>query len=833
MKSTYAFALLFTFALASPVAAQIQGGQRPGGSAGGFAGGRITGTVIDAKDNSPIPSATVAVWGVRDSSLVTGALSDEEGSFAVEGIRPGRYYVRISSLGYETQTISDVTLRAPSAMAVKLGTVKLASDTQVLSEVQVTGERPMVTMEVDRTVYNTENQIVSSGGAATDVLQNIPSVDVDVDGNISLRGNQNVAVLINGRPAPVHGDALASFLQSIPASSVERIEVMPNPSAAYDPDGMAGILNIVLKKQDDRGINGTLTASAGTRESYRAGGNVNYRRGPLNLFANYSFRYGERDRSGTMFRTNLFLDPLTYLDQYDEGSGTRYGHTVNLTADYELSERNTISASGLLSTRPSNGLQFTDYTTLNAARDPIGRFRRSSTEDESGLNMDYKLGFRHVVEPSKNQLTAELRFDREIEDETSHFENDSLTASGEKIGDFLARQNNVTGEQTNEGALQVDYVRPLGNGKLEAGYKGTLRQLDNDFFSESFDAAADAYLPDDSLNNSFKYNEQVHAAYAQAQQRLGKFDLQVGVRAEQALTNFNLLTTQEAYDNNYFSLFPSAFLTYRLTETRAFKISYSKRINRPRTWSLNPFPHYDDPLNLRRGNPYLKPEYVHSFEAGFTQFTKNTSLSATPYFRHTVNETRRWVTIDDQGVTTMTFQNFDQSNRWGFELIGTLQKRGLFNGYVSFNAYQVVTSGSTVASNYSNSAIGWDARANASFTLTPTLDMQLSYFYRAPMKTEQGRIYSFQRANIALRQKLFGNRASLTLRVSDPFNTMGFHMIQDDPRFHSVMDRNFNARNAYLSFTYNFGTQQQQRNRERDQDQGPDQQGDMDPRDMP
>lgn len=791
-----------------------------------MAGGLISGTVKDAASGEAIPTATIAVWKAADSTLATGAVAGDDGKFSIEGIRPGRYYVKVSFLGYATRTIDNVAL-TPANPRADLGEIKLSQDTQQLQEVQVTAQRDFMEVHIDKTVYNTKDQLVSTGGSAIDVLRNIPSVDVDTDGQVSLRGSQNVAVLINGRPSPMTGTALASFLQSLPASSIEKVEVIPNPSAKYEPDGMSGILNIVLKKQTDTGLSGSVTASANTNAGYNLGGSLNYQKGKLSLSGTYGFRHDQRNSSGKAWRENRFLDVTSFLDQLQTEEGYNYGHTFNGSLDYTLSKHNSLSASGLLSLRPVNRqTSFNDFLNLNADQDLVGRFGRSAVNRRSGTNMDYSAAFRHIVEASRNELTAELRYSRNGGDESASFQDDSLLATGELMNGWQHLQNNSTDQHTDQGSFQLDFAHPLGvDGTVEAGYKGTLRQLNNDFFSETFDPGANAFLPDDSLNNTFAYDEQVHAAYAQTQQTFGAFSVQAGVRAEEALTSFNLKTTGQSFDNNYFSLFPSVFLAYRFGDTRQVKLSYSKRINRPNTWSLNPFSVSTDPLFRFQGNPYLKPEYVHSIEFSLIQTGKQTMLTLTPYFRRTVNVIRFIDTFDPSGRTTVTFQNLDKSDSFGAEAIGTLRLGDRLNAFGSVEAFRVNTVGNTEQSSLSNNAFGWSTRINATYKITPTLDVQGSWFYRAPMKIEQGHMGSFSRTDFAIRQQILNKKASVSLRVSDPFNTMGFNISRVTPNFSYQNTRKFQSRFVTLSLTYNFGRQNNRRPRrsmQPDQQQGGD-----------
>lgn len=785
--------------VALPVHAQQRGG-RPGGSA---AQGSVQGSVVDATTKTPLASATVALWRAADSTLVTGAIATDEGAFSISALKQDDYYLQVSFIGYETLTVSDVVVNAASPH-VDLGKLALGEDRTVLEEVEVTAERHFMEVEVDRTVYNTKDQIVSSGGSASDVLQNIPSVEVDIDGKVSLRGNQNVAVMINGRPSPMTSEALASFLQGLSGEMVERVEVIPNPSAKYEPDGMAGILNIVLKKNTDLGVSGGFSAGMGTQDNYNASGNINYMKGKFNVFANYGFRYGSRASYGSLYRENRYFDPYTYLDQAEEGTSDRWSHNLNTNIDYKLSDKNTLSFMSILSTRPSQELEVNDYLELDESQDPTGSFRRISEADESDYSFDQALSFRRVIEPGRDEFFVEARFDTEREKERSSL--NEYFAEGEEAPSYS--QSNQVNSKTYSGFLQADYTKSVKEtGKLEAGFRSTYRRLNNDLYSETLDHDSGSFIPDLDLNNTFVYDEQVHAAYGIYGQDFGKFSGKLGFRLEQALTDFNLETTQETFNNNYFSVFPSAFLVYSLTETNQLKASYSKRVNRPRSRMLNPFSNFDDPLNRRVGNPYLKPEYIHALEVGYTRFTERTSLTLTPYFRRTTNRIRRHLTVDENGVSTLTFENFDTSDSWGLESIGTFQIRGKVNAFVSFNAYRIVTDGSNVDASLSNDAFGWTTRLNATYTVRPGLDLQASYFYRAPLDIEGGRMGSFSAANIAIRQKLLGDQASVSLRVNDVFDTMGMNFWREDSNFYQEMSRSWGSRMAMVTFTYNFGKQ--------------------------
>ncbi|MEM1128106.1 MAG: TonB-dependent receptor [Bacteroidota bacterium] len=772
-----------------------------------LARGVISGQVLDDETGEPIVTAAVAIWRVRDSTLVTGGITNAEGQFNIEGLLPGRYWAHISFLGYASQDLEDIALNPRGgSMTADLGAVRLVVDAAALDEVEVTAERELLQIGIDRTVYNTKDQPAFAGGNASEVLQNIPSIEVDIDGNVSLRGNQNVAIQINGRPVQMNGEMLAGFLQSLPADAVERVEVIPNPSARYEPDGMSGIINIVLAQDAEIGISGGITAGFGTLGDYNASGNIGIGKGPLNARVNYGFRNNARPIDGALFRENRFRDPLTFLEQDDDGDRGGFSHVLGTDIDYRLTKSSTLSFSGLVSLRNGDNASRELFTELDAGRDVTRSYIRSNDDDGEDLRMDYTLAFKRTITPREHELNVEARWESEWEDDFGTFLQEDLAGTSRLV---TANEQESEDEQTHEGSFQVDYFRPLLGGKFETGYRGSLRRLDNNFFAAELNLDSQVLDPRTDLNNDFIYDEQVHAVYGIMNREFGKLGIQAGVRLEQALTDFDLRTTNETFDNDYFSVFPSAFLTYSLSETRSLRASYSKRINRPRTRQLNPFVSISDPLNLRVGNPRLLPEYVHSIEASFVQFTRSASLTLTPYYRYTTDVIERIQTIDDVGVTTLTFENFSSNDSYGAEVIGSYRRGQRFSSFVNFNAYRVVTNADNVDGNLSNNAIGWSARINGSFTLRDGLALQAFYFYRAPLDIGQGRIDAFQFANLSIRQQFAmpGGQGSLSLRANDIFDTMGFSLWRDAPEFYQSFDRRWGARAASLVFTYNFGEQ--------------------------
>lgn len=813
---------LFILLLLSSYTLQAQNpGRRPGAGAGAPSGA-ISGTIADSASGEAVPGATVAVWRVADSTLATGAIAKPDGGFAIEGLRPGAYYLKVTALGYVPLTVPDIRLTREAPRA-DLGTLVLIVDESVTDQVTVTAQRSDVEFRADRTIYNVENQPINAGGNAVDVLKNVPQVEVDIDDNISLRGSQNVVVLVNGRSIPLTGEALAGYLKGLSAEGIRSIEVIPNPSAKYDPDGMAGIVNIVLAdNRKKENLSGNLTVGAGSNNGYNASGSLNAGIGRLNVFGSYSFRYDERESEGTLFRENRLLDPVTFLDQTSENHRIDRSHVVNTSLEYALSATSSLTASALLNVGSETSGGFVNYTMLDDSREIASQTTRFSPGTERETSMDYSLGYRWIKEPSRHELTAEARYSVDDEEELEYY---SERSRG--VVDTIVELQNTRGDEGNTRmSFQIDYVMPLGeSGGLQAGYKGELNSLDNALFSETFDPALGEFTPDIDRNNEFIYDQQIHALYAIVDRKFGRFDAQIGLRAEQAMTDFNLTTTGETFDKEYFSLFPSGALAYELDDARRLRLSYSKRISRPRVWSLNPFPQYDDRLNLRIGNPYLDPEYTHSVELGFNQFAPWGTFGVSPYFRRTTDRIERFLTIDTNGITTLTQANFDYSDSYGAEFVGTYRIREKLTGFVNLSLYRVVLNGESVDADLSNDAIGWSARVNGTWTIVPGLDLQASYFYRAPAGISNGKMKAMHSADIAVKKSLFDDQASLSLRVSDPFNTRGFGMWRDDPEYYIESNRSHNSRAAWLSFAWNFGQEtrksQRRRGEEREESEPP------------
>lgn len=495
------FAAFFLLLLAgtSPVAVSAQN-EAPGGR------GQITGTVVEAESDAPLSGATVAVLSAADSSLITGETTDGSGAFAIDGLPMGDYTVRVSFVGYATTRLTDIRL-TQSRPQRNLGTVALQTETAQLQNVTVSAQRPAVDVQTDRTVYNTDQQIVTAGGSARTVLNDLPSIQVDLDGSISLRGSEGVVIHINGEPTSLSGQSLANFLESLPASSVESVEVIPNPSAKEEPEGAAGIINIVLKRNRGSGWSGGATAGVGTNESVSTSINAGYQTGDWRFFTNYGFRRGSEEEGGARLRRNFTTTPTAVLDQSSTESEDERSHTANTQVEYRPTDATTISMESVFSAETELQNSRTNYLRRTEEGALLERYARINDGESGEQSVDGRLSLSHDF-GSDHSLSTELRYEREWESEDATYTERALT-DDQSLGALQDRERDDMEETEGEGTLEIDYTRPFGDVLLETGYQGETRTQHSDQVFEVFDPQAEAFRIQET--SDFDYDDQTHA----------------------------------------------------------------------------------------------------------------------------------------------------------------------------------------------------------------------------------------------------------------------------------------------------------------------------------
>ena len=779
--------------------------------------GIIKGKVMDQQSNEPIEYATIALLSKKDQTLVTGGVTNAKGRFLLNEIKYGEYLVRIEFLGYENRMIEDISISPKGSTELNLGTILLSPANNILSEVEVTAEKPLITNSIDRKVYNVEKDIISMGGNVTDALQNIPSVDVDIDGAVSLRGNGNVTILIDGKPSGLTGGSKEAVLDQLPASSIERIEVITNPSAKFDPEGTAGIINVVLKKNALEGFNGNVSLSYGTYDKYNVGSLLNYRVGKWNVFGNYSFRDGPREGFGTTVRTNFFEDENQILDQSSESLRGRKSHTVKTGVDFYADSKNFISSS--FSYSISDNINTSDVLT-NQYFEPISiseLSRRLTDGSGDRTGYDANLYYRRDLTNPQHNLILDFTY--------SDSENDGRDLFGESalnedltFLEEIEQQKTENFDTNNSLNLKADYTWPISkDSKLEAGIQSQLKETQNDFYSETQNELG-IFIVDSALVNDFNYNEDIFSAYSTYANKIGKFGYQLGLRAEQVLTESKVQQIDDVFNNDYFSLFPSVNLGYDIAENTQILMSYSRRINRPRSRQLNPFTNFSDENNIRRGNPFLLPEYINSYEIGASQDYEKVSLQAAIFYKDVNDLIRRFSTIDGEGVRTLSYVNFAGSETIGTELSINYSPTKAFNinlsGDYSKNTIEPGDSEEIQEAQLDTESERFSAKMRAGLRLPKDVSVQISGRYRAPFDIPQGKIQAFYSMDFGASKQLWDKKATIGFRMSDLFNTFRFELDLVDPNYIQHSERDFESQVAYLTFNYRFGKLQKSKRKQ-------------------
>lgn len=757
------------------------------------------------EDKNPIEYVNFRLFSPSDSSVVSGEYSSANGKIILNNVPNGDYYAVLSFFGYTDLTINDIELKS-SKGGLNLGEVTMiAVKSQSFEEVVVKGETPLMESSIDKRVYNVSEDMTAVGGGLTEVLNNIPSVEVDNDGNVSLRGSGSVTILIDGRQSALSsGDGA---LDGIPASAIERIELVTNPSAKYNPEGTAGIINIVLKKKKLRGINTNVQLSAASENLYSANIGFNIRNEKLNFYTSYSYRYREGFRNNFNERKSTIGDTVEFYNQKRLGTDFRESHTGKIGADFFIKENQVIgiSASGTYTDRIRRGKQknelfYNDILFQTWDREVYDPRNRNSID----FNANYKLDF----EDQKGNLI--IAATQSIGDESSigKFEEYYYNADGSPLNNNYRFQNQIRNDNNSNFTFSADLERQINEKmKYETGIQTIINRKNESNFLEYFDTLTGQVIPDPNVNNELEFNEDIYSVYGIFGHQIAeKFKYQAGVRLEQAFTAPRLLTTNENFNNDYFSFFPSIHATYGDKEKGELFASYSRRINRPGSRELNPFPVYSDPLNLMRGNPNVQPEYINSYELGYEKMWKKGSLTSTLYFKETVNRIQRIRQFYDGGVSITTFTNVDESYDYGVELIGTYSPFSWWRNMISVNAYESRLSATVGGTSLSNRGVSWDAKLNSTFSFFDnTTAIQINAQYIAPRYTVQGFYERNPGIDVGFTRTLMNKNLVLGVRVSDIFNQMGFYFEINDGTVVQKTNYKWTTRRLYLTLSYKFG----------------------------
>jgi ferric enterobactin receptor len=803
------FALCLPYVVAaSTLAAQAA---PPGGPAAAVANrptppGIIRGKLVDSLSQRPVTSGSITIRRLPDSAFATGALPGPDGSFTALGLMPGRYVVRVRAIGFG-QLTRPVTI-TPDKFEVQLGTLAMSTVVVKLDEQKVTAQADEVVVQPDRTVYNTKNMPAATGGTVIDVLRNIPQVEIGQTNNVSLRGNGNVVVQINGRPTPVRGDQLGAMLAQLPANTVKTIEVAANPSAKDDPEGTAGIINIVLNQEAELGLSGGVNLSTGSTGQIGGGGNVGKQQGKFTVFLSGNAFADRRLTEGTIARENIAAANPKYVDTDLDGNGRFLSGGGNLRAEYRFSTKNTLTLDSYSFAGHMNQGSTNLYQNFNTSRAAMGAFSQLNEMDGHNLNYDFDLAFRRLGKPMEPALTVEVQHslnEQKVQMDLSG----AVSASDATTPTSIRTTQDHLHARVPNYMAKIDYVKPFNpRTKLETGVKYIDRGTSTIQDATTLDSTG-SYAPDATRSNDFRYNEKISSAYLLLSRSFkGKIQTQAGLRLEDAQTQFDLpLTALSTIEKRYQSAYPSAVVSYAFKPTRTLRATYSRRVARPNPFQMSPVEIRQDARNVQRGNPDLRAEYTDAMDFTFTEAKKWGSITLAPYLRQSNNAMRGILIVDTNGVTTRTFANLAHNSTIGADLNVNIRK-GKFQGAVGGGASQYESDASNVAltaANLSTKAFSWSARANGTWTFTKKFDSQIFTNYRAPTKTEGGSSLANVNLGMALRYKKWGDQGSISLRFADPFKWTRFGYKTNNGQIVELQRNQFNSQAVFLGLTRNFG----------------------------
>lgn len=778
----------------------------------------ITGKVLDQETNEPLEYATLVLQSVDNQNNITGGITDIDGNFKVE-TTPGNYNVSIEYISYKTYRKSNQSLSTNT----NLGTIKLSLDVAQLDAVEVVGEKTTVEIRLDKKIYNIGKDLTTSGATVSDALNNVPSVNVDIEGAISLRGNENVRILINGKPSALAGFGSTDALRQLPADAIEKVEVITSPSARYDAEGTAGILNIILKKEKTLGFNGSVNTTIGYPTNGGASVNLNLRTDKYNIFNTTGYRY--RDAPGNAFFDNTYSSGnFDRIFENREYNRLNKGFNTNLGLEYFLTEKSSITGSVFY--RASKGEDITDNTNQRFnSNELVSRTFRQENENENDENYQFSLNYVNNLDDTGQKLTADLQYSKGDETKTSIIEENKTFPDT----DLIVLENVFETEIQNEYLAQADYVLPLGDAQFEVGYRGTFKEEITDYQLDSLNQTSNQFVINENLTNKFTYNENVNALYTQYGNKYGKVSVLVGLRLENTQlkgrleSDFDTSELEESlgvdvdvnFDKNYLGLFPTVNLIYEIAENENISLGYNRRINRPRGWFINPFPSRSSRTNVFQGNPDLNPAFSNAFDIGYLKRWDKLTLTSSIYYQketdsfERVQEETGQTTTDGIEIIRSIPINLSTENRYGAEAGVLYNPVKWLRLNSSFNFFKFSSEGFFNGVDYGTDNTSWFARFSSKVSLPSKIDWQTTAFYRGRNQNAQTVSQGVFSLNLAFSKDVLKDNGTISLNVSDLLNTRKRRSFTETEFFTSNSEFQWRRRQIVLGFMYRFNQPKQ------------------------
>jgi outer membrane receptor protein involved in Fe transport len=724
--------------------------------------------------------------------------TEVDGAFSLS-LSPGSYYLEFQFLGFDNRIVDGIEVAADDG-ALDIGTIRIAQSGVALETVEVTTERSQMVMKLDKRVFNVGKDLTGAGNNAADILNNVPSVNVDPEGNVSLRGSNGVRILVDGKPSAMLSSGDLDALRRMQGDIIESVEVITNPSARYEAEGEAGIINIILKKNKQQGINGSFGATVGYPENFGASYSLNYRRSQFNLFSNFGISYQRAPGGGT--DRQRFFNPdgslrIRYDTETDQDRGG-LGGNLQLGTDWFINDRNQLTGSLLYRRSKDDNRTTVIYRDIDGNGDPLSTTSRDIREDSENQNLESALNYKRTFARHEDQeltMIAQYILDDDIE------LSDITQTQSDRSGTILQNASN-TEYETNL-LLQADYVHPFTDSlKLEGGLRSTFRTIRNAFLVEEADENG-VFQVSDEFNDELEYTEDIVAAYFIGSGEFGPIGAQLGLRGELSDVTARLLRPGVDNEQYYFDLFPSAALTYQFSQATQLQVSYSRRLSRPYFRLLLPFSNFNNPRNNSIGNPTLKPEYTDSYEVGALRYLPAGTVLGSVYYRRTTGVIERLILPDDEGNTIRFPVNLGTRDAYGVELNFSYDLADWWKFNADFNLYASSVEGSYEGTDYGVDLTAWSGRAATILDLSQKLQTQISFDYNAPRDTPQGRELSTYALDIGLSLKVLSGQGDITLSGRDLFNTRVQRTIVEQELYTGYSDFQWRrAQQVVLSLQY-------------------------------
>lgn len=761
--------------------------------------GKIKGIIADEK--GVLEFVNVNLKKTTDTTkIIAYATTDNNGSFTLDTIANGDYTIQFKMIGYKTYskkvTISDVN------SPLLLDKIVLKNDATVLNNVVITSKKKLIQKTQEGFIFNASTNISQMGGTATDLLKNIPTISVDADGAITLRGKMPM-ILINGKNSTI------TNIDQIAASSIESIEVVNNPTAKYDANAESGVINIKLKKNNQSGTNGAFVLGTGFGAKGRINSSVllNHKAGKWNFGLGYDNRFAGRTKYINGSRTNYFIADEHLLTQHRDDKRLEQLQNLKLNIDFSPNDKDTFSfeAIGNMEGQDNNE---TLYSLLNTNTNAFySDNKRHSLELERSKVAEFALNYERKYADERKSLTASITSSFNRDRENTDIDTYNFDINHDQIGSvFWQRTHNY--ENENISNAKIDYTFPIGaKSIIETGYKGTFRFFNSDF--QSADNINDVYVVNSASSNIFKFNEQINAAYGMLNSFIGdkdnpKWKYNLGMRAELVSNNGKTLTQSTDFSNNYLKFFTSALLQYNLKTDEYLKLGYSKRINRPELDQLNPFLDITDALNPHSGNPYLKPEIVNTLELGYNKEWSKYSFSANTFYRNATNTIKQYSELQSNGAVLLAPKNFGNTITYGLETIFSLKPAKFYDANISLTAFQQNINGSNLAEDVVSKAFNWYGKLINNFVPWQGGKLQLIGSYNSKLATAQGNRIAVYSADMGFQQKLGNSNSRLGLVVTDMFNTLKSGYVNNTANFTNNRTSKSDTRAIMVTFAYTF-----------------------------